>query len=234
MENFKAYSEKFLAITPREQYLITLTGLVVIVLIMFNFFIDSNIAEINKHQVVISDASAAIESNTQSIALIEEALVNDPNMQTNKKILALEQNLSAVDAELEKLTSELINPIEMRYALLDLLKLERGVSLVSFEVLPVESLLSYPAPDENAEQEKTNTPIASTNQNVETDGLYKHSIKIKLSGRYFQLRDYLQALEGMSWTFFWQTFDYQLKEYPVSELEVTLYSLSTKREFIGV
>lgn len=234
MEQFRAYSEKFLTITPREQYLITLTGLVVIVLIMFNFFIDGNIASINKHQVVISDAKVAIASNAQSIELMEEALKNDPNELSRKNILKLEQSLAAIDGELSKLTSELINPIEMRYALLDLLKLERGVSLVSFEVMPVESLLSYQASDENEDNKADGAMPLIASETVETDGLYKHSIKIKLSGRYFQLRDYLQALEGMSWTFFWQTFDYQLKEYPISELEVTLYSLSTKREFIGV
>jgi len=38
----------------------------------------------------------------------------------------------------------------------------------------------------------------------------------------------------LSWKFFWQEFNYQLKEYPVSELEIEMYSLSTKREFIGV
>ena len=64
--------------------------------------------------------------------------------------------------------------------------------------------------------------------------LYRHAIKIKLSGSYFQLRDYLIQLESLSWKFFWQEFNYQLKEYPVSELEIEMYSLSTKREFIGV
>ncbi len=234
MSKFRIYSEKFLTITPREQYLITITGLIVIVLVMFNFFIDNNIAAINKHKLVITDASSAIDGNTQSIALMEEALANDPNEQINAKIEKLEKSLSAIDSELSTFTSDLIDPIQMRYALLDLLKLEPGVSLVSFEVLPVESLLSFEQAEIANQGQQAELKHPLMNEKVETDGLYKHSIKIKLSGRYFQLRDYLQELEKMSWTFFWHKFDYKLAEYPVSELEVTLYSLSTKREFIGV
>ena len=45
------------------------------------------------------------------------------------------------------------------------------------------------------------------NMSVSNINLYRHGIKITLSGRYFELRDYLLQLEQLSWKFFWQEFD---------------------------
>lgn len=233
MANYKELNQKFLDITPREQYLIIFSGLAVIAFLMFNLFIDKSLVEIQRHQTVIQDNRSSIESNRQSISLYEDALRKDPNEKVNAEIETLEKSLAAVDKELLALTSELIDPVQMRFALLELLDLAPGVSLVSFQVMPAQPLLTLARAKEN------NAEVAAVEQGISTDttstdGLYRHRIKIKLSGRYFHLRDYLKALETMSWTFFWQDFDYQLKEYPISELEVTLYSLSTKQEFIGV
>jgi len=232
MEQLRQYSEKFLQITPREQYLVTLSGLVVIILVSFNLFIEPNLTAIERHNTVISENEGAVSANQQSILLFEEALAKDPNQDVNAKISQLESHLSEVDKELLALTSELIDPVQMRFALLDLLNLQKGVSLVSFKISPAQPLLVNI--DTVNETEDDNKQEQASAQKMSTDGLYKHSITIKLSGKYFQLRDYLASLEQLSWTFFWQDFDYKLQEYPVSELEVTLYSLSTKKEFIGV
>ena len=81
--------------------------------------------------------------------------------------------------------------------------------------------------------DKTEEKKVDDNRN-QTINLYRHSIKLKLKGRYFNLRNYLSQLEGLSWKFFWQHFQYQVAEYPNSELEIEIYSLSTTREFIGI
>jgi len=48
------------------------------------------------------------------------------------------------------------------------------------------------------------------------------------------LQNYLSQLEKLSWKFFWQDFNFKLTEYPKSELEIEMYSLGTKKEFVGV
>ena len=122
----------------------------------------------------------------------------------------------------------------MRYALIKLLKLQKGVKLLSFEVLPASPVTKTNLGN-NHDLAQQDTVTASANQAQEKQlRLYRHAIKIKLQGQYFQLKDYLTQLESLSWKFFWQEFDYKLKAYPVSELEVEIYSLSTAQEFIGV
>ena len=237
MSKWQEYSDKFQDITPREQYLIILTGLVAVIFISFSFFIDPSLIKNKEFDKKITGASSTNNSIQSSISMFEEALAGDPNVQMKKQIQVYERKLKQVDDRLLLLTSELIEPIQMRYALLDLLKVQKGVSLVSFELLDVTPLMEKQKINLDDDIDKT----SGDNSNVEPEldpipniNLYRHGIKIKLTGKYFQLRDYLTQLESLSWKFFWQDFQYSIKEYPLGEVEIEMYSLSTNKEFIGV
>ncbi|AOW77487.1 hypothetical protein A3Q34_11835 [Colwellia sp. PAMC 20917] len=226
-KQWQAYSEKYLTITPREQYMVLLTGLVAIIFIMHNFFIDDNALKIVKLEKQVIQVNNDNRTAKASILIFEEGLSKDPNESLNKQISQYKDKLNKVDVNLLKLTSDLIDPVQMRYALMQLLKTQKGVSLQSFQVIAAQPMNIASTTDE-----ETKAVVVNSDQPALI--LYRHAIKIKLSGSYFQLRDYLTQLEALSWKFFWQEFTYQLKEYPVSELEIEMYSLSTKREFIGV
>jgi len=226
-EQWQAYSDKFLSITPREQYLIILTGLVAIIFIFFTLAIDEHLIANDKLTKQIRSVTLTNKSATTTIEVLEEALTKDPNVVIKKQLQRYHEKMAEVDQDLLALTSGLINPIQMRYALIDLLKLQKGVSLLSFEVIKAQPL-TVPATTNTKETEGV------TVNDSDALTLYKHGIKLKIKGNYFQLRDYLIQLEQLEWTFFWQTFDYQLIQYPNSELIIEMYSLSTHKEFIGV
>tara|TARA_R110001592_G_scaffold216051_2_gene469525 strand:- start:5185 stop:5883 length:699 start_codon:yes stop_codon:yes gene_type:complete len=230
-KQWQVYSEKYLTITPREQYMVLLTGLVAIIFIIHNFFIDDNALKIVKLDKQIIQVNNDNRTAKASILIFEEGLSKDPNESLNKQISQYKDKLNKVDVNLLKLTSDLIDPVQMRYALMQLLKTQKGVSLQSFQVIAAQPM-NIASTATAVTGDGTKTAVVSSDQPELI--LYRHAIKIKLSGSYFQLRDYLTQLEALSWKFFWQEFTYQLKEYPVSELEIEMYSLSTKREFIGV
>ncbi|MBA6336729.1 hypothetical protein H4J57_05875 [Colwellia sp. BRX8-7] len=230
-KQWQAYSEKYLTITPREQYMVLLTGLVAIIFIIHNFFIDDNALKIVKLDKQIIQVNNDNRTAKASILIFEEGLSKDPNESLNKQISQYKDKLNKVDVNLLKLTSDLIDPVQMRYALMQLLKTQKGVSLQSFQVIAAQPM-NIASTATAVTDDGTKTAVVNSDQPELI--LYRHAIKIKLSGSYFQLRDYLTQLEALSWKFFWQEFTYQLKEYPVSELEIEMYSLSTKREFIGV
>ncbi|NQZ21653.1 MAG: hypothetical protein HRT53_06290 [Colwellia sp.] len=237
-KQWQEYCEKYLTITPREQYMVLLAGLAAIIFIIHSFFIDDNAIKITKLEQKIAKVTTGNRSTKTSISLLENGLSQDPNAVFNNQIAQYKKKLKDVDEGLLKLTSDLIDPIQMRYALLQLLKTQKGVSLQSFQVIaaqPLTMTASKSSIKNNKGSVKSST-ASDTSVAIAPEELvlYRHAIKIKLSGSYFQLRDYLQQLEALSWKFFWQEFNYQLKEYPVSELEIEMYSLSTKREFIGV
>jgi len=228
-QQWQDYSDKFLQLTSREQFLLLLTGLVAIFFIISYVFIDDKSAKMASFDKQSRLMISSNQSLSFSITEYQKALKQDPNKDTVKQISQLETKLAKIDKQLVNLTTELISPTQMREALLKLLKLEPGVSLLSFELIGAEPLLDLGTAQKNsmAEQEPPTSEQLGLN-------LYKHGIKIKLTGKYFQLRNYLQQLEQLSWKFFWQDFQFEVKEYPRSEVEITIYSLGLSKEFIGV
>jgi len=228
-QQWQDYSDKFLQLTSREQFLLLLTGLVAIFFIISYLFIDDKSAKI----VTFDKQSRMMTSGNQtlnfSINEYQKALEQDPDKGTVKQISQLEAKLAKIDKQLVDLTTELISPIQMREALLKLLKLEPGVSLLSFELIGAKPLLDLGV----AQQKSTAGQVSPTSEQLGLN-LYKHGIKIKLTGKYFQLRNYLRQLEQLSWKFFWQDFQFEVKEYPRSEVEIIIYSLGLNKEFIGV
>lgn len=243
------YSDKFQEITQREQILVLLTGVVAIAFVLYSLFIDENSIRSDTYSKDIKQIESNIKAKQQTLNIFEQALLEDPNQAVNGQIVQYENKLEQIDTALLSLTSDLIDPIQMRFALIELLKLQKGVSLLAFDVIRAQPVSLTPGMD-NAEAQSVqqgnaqsvSNPHSSTGNLSQAENLdeaqslilYKHGIKLTLSGGYFQLRDYLSQLEQLKWTFFWQQFDYKLKQYPQGVLEVELYSLSTKQEFIGV
>lgn len=240
MSKWQEYSDKFQNISSREQYLILITGLVAVVFISFSLFLDPSLAKTKKIEEQSASLITENKSIRSSISIYEEALAKDPNAALNTQISAYEKQLKQIDDKLLLLTSELIDPIQMRFALIDMLKVQKGVSLISFELLGARPLMGEEgdlADDEKNKKEdnkKEERKLASTDTVEGNINLYQHGIRLKLTGKYFQLRDYLSQLEAMPWKFFWKDFRYTIKKYPLGELEIEMYSLSTNEEFIGV
>lgn len=248
-KQWQEYSDNYLKLTPREQYLIILTGLVAIIFITFYLFIDAKILDNKSAAKQITQLQSSNQSLNITNTEMQSALLRDPNEDINNAIAQYEAKLTQVDEKLLTLTSDLISPVQMRYALLDLLKLEKNVSLLSFELLGAQPLLSS-APSKEDQSELSSDQLSELSSELSVDpaavlalknnklpmgvNLYRHGIKIKLSGSYFDLQSYLSRLEQLSWKFFWQDFNLKLIEHPKSELEIQMYSLGTKKEFVGV
>jgi len=228
-EQWNNYSDKFLQLTSREQLLVLLTGLVAIFFIISSVFIDDKSAKITSFDKQSRAMASGNKTHNYSIKEYQRALEQDQNVDTVKQIAQLETKLANIDKQLVLLTTDLISPSQMREALLKLLKLEPGVSLLSFELTGAKPLL-----DLTGEQADAQASITSPTSDQLGLNLYKHGIKIKLSGKYFQLRNYLRQLEQLSWKFFWKDFNFEVKEYPHGEVDITIYSLGLKKEFIGV
>ena len=237
-KKWQEYVDKYLTLTKREQVLIFVTGLVAIFFILFYLFIDTQRINSKRFAQDISRLQQSNQSLEVSTLEMQMALREDPNEDIRNKISQYEIELANIDKKLLLLTSDLISPVQMRYALLDLLKLEKGVSLLSFELLGAEPLLDKSKSLEQAAKtssvQLSQTETTTLNIDSSSVNLYRHGFKIKLSGSYFDLQRYLSKLEKLSWRFFWQDFNFKSKEYPKSELEIKVYSLGTSKEFVGV
>ena len=66
------------------------------------------------------------------------------------------------------------------------------------------------------------------------DGVYEHVVEMRASGSYFQIIQFLTALEALSWRFYWQRLDYKVTEYPNAEIILRVYTLSSEEGLLGV
>ena len=233
-KKWQEYSDKYIKLTSREQYLVLFTGIVAIFFISFYLFIDVKTIENKSFAREVQRLQSANRSSEITVIEMQEALKKDPNEDTINKIAQYEAKLTSIDEQLLLLTNDLISPVQMRYALLDLLKIEKGVSLLSCELTGVQPLLASQPEKQTSEESLGKTEVKVVKEDGNSLNLYRHGIKIKLSGSYFDLQSYLSMLENLSWKFFWKDFNFKLKQYPNSELEIEMYSLGTKKEFIGV
>ncbi|TRX52813.1 hypothetical protein [Thalassomonas sp. M1454] len=213
-------SEKFSKLTSREQYIILLSGVIIFFLLFNSLVFENNQTKTNRVKKSLTQLKSKNSTLTLELAKAQVQIAKNPNDELHQSIELYQQKLASMDKQLYSLTNELISPQEMRKALQNLLNLSK-VKIVSFESLPAETLLAQSAkePSEN---------------NSEQIDLYRHSIRITLEGDFFQLRDYLKSVENMPWSFYWHEFDYSVSEYPNAQLNIEMYSLSTKKEFIGV
>ncbi|MBU2870313.1 hypothetical protein [Colwellia sp. E2M01] len=230
-QQWQNYNDKFHQLTSREQLLLLLTGVVAIFFIISYLFIDEKSAKTVNLDKQSKSMQSSIQTLDYSIEQYQTALKLDPDTDVLKQIAQLESKLAQLDGQLVLLTTDLISPVEMREALIKLLQLEPGVSLLSFELIGAQPLLNLSAVSADADVNVNNYSLPPEQLGL---NLYKHGIKLKLSGEYFQLRNYLMQLEQLSWKFFWQDFQLQVKEYPVNEVEIIIYSLGLNKEFIGV
>jgi MSHA biogenesis protein MshJ len=190
------YNQKFLQLSSREQILLLLSGLAVIFFFVSFVFIEQQQANMIKFDKQIQ----TMRSDNSNLDIIindyKLALARNTDLETQQNIEQLNVQLSEIDNKFSLLNKNLISPKQMRTALIKLLALEPGVSLLSFELMEAEPILKS--------DPKLMPKIVANQANNKASGLnfYKHVMKIKLSGQYFQLRNYLAQLEQLNWTFF--------------------------------
>lgn len=174
---------------------------------------------------------AASKRRGELINLAEEVKAR-AHTDPNQKTLDYRRNLTAEVKELEKslrnATRSLVPPEQMPKALQDLMRGAEGVRLVGMEVLPAQPLAAANVTGE------AGGFLGGGDGQVSEQVLFRHGLKIRLQGQYFGILTYLQALERSSWTLFWEGIDYQVREHPLADVTLQIFTLSLAREWLGI
>ncbi|WP_371376616.1 hypothetical protein [Thalassotalea aquiviva] len=211
-------SERFSALSRKDKYSVLIMGIAVVIVLFYFVSYQSFLSKKTSVQEQIAFQQSDNEQLQGDLTNALERLEQNPNNPVSQQIEQQQRQLDKLDYQLLALTTDLMSPKNMRKALVQILALKPGVKLLSLNALPVEQLTV-----EQLAPVDATSPI-----------LYRHSLDITLEGRYFQLRDYLEMVEGLPWRLQWQNFEYQVIAYPKAKLQLRLYSLSSNKEFIGV
>jgi len=165
-----------------------------------------------------------LEEQGRAIRLAHET---DPNLALRQRARALGEQIDGLDRSIHAHTVGMLTPAEMARFLEEMLTEHTDLRLVRLENLGAEPLLKDPDPDRN-------TNDAYDAGGAARPGIFKHVFEVELEGRYLSALDYLEALEALPWSFFWEALAYRVEEHPSGRATIRAYTLSSQEDWIGV
>jgi len=207
---WQAWADKIAALSQRERILILLTGLVLICAGAIYGWLDGAALRLAQDRVALTTAQRDLEIMDLENLGKQARLARDPDQSVREQLVRVEGDIDRLDAELKAQTVDLIQAHEMPAVLEALLSRSTNLHMLA---------LTSVAPQ----------PLMAGDQRI---NLFKHGIRLKLEGGYFDVYQYLKALEALPRHFYWKQFDYQVQEHPKAVVEMEIYTLSTSKEFI--
>lgn len=223
----KALLARWYALNAREQNLALLVAFAVFGMLYVLVVVDPLEAAIKAQHAEVSQLSTQMDDNQSALTDMQGKLAADPNLPYRTRLLAAQDRQNQLQAQLDGQTAALISPQQMKNLLQTLLKEQPGLQLNALSSFSEPLQLSKPDADK-PDADKTDAPPVAV--------LYRHGVRMQLSGSYFDVLKYLQQVEGSGWRLYWQRLDYQVGEAGPShaEIELEVYTLSRSAEWIGV
>lgn len=226
----RAIGERIDAMTLRERAIIFLTVLVAVYLAADQLALKPMAVERERLQRQLTTKHDQIQSYERQLQVLLTG-TDDPASPVAQKIISLQQQLTTLDDILAKSTGGLVSPRDMARLVEEILSRNRQLVVVQLESLtpvPIQEAAAGsggPAP--------ATAPPQQAPGRAES-GLYKHGMRIVVKGTYHELLGYLRALEALQWKVFWGKVTLEAQDYPISQLTLELYTLSTHKGWIGL
>ena len=215
-KTYEFLQQKVAAFSARERWLLFATGLILVVGLLDYFLIQPVRDERAGLAIQINNLNVQRTNFDQQLEELTDAIANDPAMMAERELEGLENAIMGSERRLRAFTDTLVAPDEMADMLRDILESQKNLTLVELQNLLVTPILTD-------EENKLSTEI----------GLYRHPVKLIFEGNYSDTLGYLERLEGMDSRFYWNRFDYQVKDYPTAQVSLNIYTLSTQEWWIG-
>lgn len=223
--NWQKLSERYTAMSRREQLLIAVAVLAVAFFLPLTVWVDppAKRATALAGQLAVQETElAALQAQ---IAGLKARLV-DPDAANRQALAELQAQLATVDQEIGSLDDQLVPPQKMGRVLQMVLSRHRGLSLVSLRSLAPEPLL-VPSDDKQSAAERLAMMVRQEN-------LWRHGLEIRVAGSYADLLAYVAEMERGPQRLLWGDMALKVTAWPKSELTLTVYTLSRERDWLAV
>lgn len=215
-----AWSSRFAALQQREKLLVA--GAVVFAILFggYSFWIEPALLKKARLQKAIAQQQAEqAQVQAQLQALVTQG--GDPDAPNRAVLARLQQELAAADRDIRGFDRALVSPEQAPALLQTLLARHRGLALVSLTTLPPQPLVAPPPPSKDDGKAAAAARAAPAGSNI-----YRHGIEIRIAGSYHDLLAYVSELEGGPQKLLWGGMQLAVRQYPVSELTLTVYTFS--------
>ena len=220
---WRKLSDRYAALSRREQLMVAAATLAAVGFLLFTLWVKpATGSAVALHTQIDGQQTELVTLRTQIGSL--KAQLGDPDAANRKALAELQARLAAVDHEIGNLNDKLVPPQQMGKVLQTVLARHHGLALASLRSLAPEPLLMLPG--EKGAAEKA-TIVAREN-------IYRHGLEIRLVGSYAELLAYATELERAPQRLFFGGMTLVAKNYPRSELTLTVYTLSRERDWLAV
>ena len=219
--------EKFVALSQREKIIVVAMAAVGFWFAWDTFFFQPLEKKQQTLQKELSSLKQQLtEQQLKAINLENSSHIN-PNQDNKNKLDKLKAESNHQQELIMQGDKSFVPPHLMASALNDILKQNKQLTLIKLETLPVTTLLDAKKP-QDAKQ-----PLLLQQLPLEHT-MYQHGLTITFAGSYLDTLNYLKALEALSWRIVWESIDYQVKDYPIAETTIRVYTLSFKENWLAV
>ncbi len=156
----------------------------------------------------------------QQAAEIRTRLARDSSAPVRERNAGMRQQIERLDGRLRSEMDHLVSPAEMSRVLEELLERQESLVVSRLEALPAEPMLGGLLRAGS---------VAGLGASV-----YRHGMRIELEGRFPDVVAFLETMESLPWSLFWDRLHYEVTEYPVARVTLVVNTLSTEEGWIGV
>lgn len=227
---WQAWSDKFAALSRREQGMISGAALVGILMIGNAILVDPQISKRTAANKAFVQKTEELSKLRLQVAELQDQLKLDPAAAERAEIARLEALVKQHQDSLSGTTLGLVPPARMNGLLEKMLGRQSALKLLSLHSLPPESVLGAAA-------EKKDAAVAAADPakgKLRKFDVYRHGVELKIAGAYADLYQYLVQLESSEQKVLWGDMRLQATETGSAILTLRVYTLSAERTWLSI
>ena len=226
MSNFTDNLEvRFNAISVREQKLLFYAVPFVICFVLILGLIEPVIMQTIDTRDQISTKKLRLLDASNNVDAVKAQLSVDPDMATRNQITGVNEQIVTLEKLFANELEQLVPPYAMPLVLEQLLAKAKKLRLMNMSSVPPINIFNDDEKDINPQ---------NIIENAIGPKLFKHGLKIRFEGSFFDTRDFLISAEQMGWKLHWREILFEVNEYPKAQVDIELFTLSKSVGYINV
>lgn len=209
--------ERIGALHTRERVLLFAAALAVLWVLAELLFLRPIANQQNTLQSQLDQARSALETQQAELNTLTAQTLRYADNPQQAQIKTLQQQIADTQRKLATLTSGMVDAMHLPRILEDVLVKTDNLTLLELTALPVQEIQL----------------AAEAGDGILDAGIYKHPVRLRLEGRFFDVIAYLKALEALPWGFNWDELNYKVTQFPYAEVELQVYTLTTEEGLFG-
>jgi MSHA biogenesis protein MshJ len=224
-QRLQKYADGIDAMALRERAMFFGAVALVLMTLLQVFLLNPVLSRRNQLSAQIAqqeDETKAIQAQIQTLV---RPSVPDQDALNRDRLKSLREQMAQLDRQFEQQQKQFVAPEKMTAMLESMIGKNRKLQLISLRNLPGTGL----SPGAGAP-----TGAGGPARGDGAREVFRHTVELSVRGSYFDLLDYLAALERMPQRVFWDGFELSAAQYPQSVLKLTIYTLSPEKSWLTV